>query len=88
MGATIMRVMVAGATGAIGTRLVPLLVAAGHSVTGLTRSAAKTETLARAGAAAVVVDALDAATLRKAALDARPEVIRSRNDRYRRRERS
>ena len=70
-----MRVMVAGATGAIGTRLVPLLVAAGHSVTGLTRSASKTETLARAGAAAVVVDALDAATLRKAALDARPEVI-------------
>ncbi|HYW83869.1 MAG TPA: NAD-dependent epimerase/dehydratase family protein, partial [Spirochaetia bacterium] len=31
--------MVAGAAGAIGTRLVPLLVAAGHTVTGLTRSA-------------------------------------------------
>ena len=70
-----MRVMVAGATGAIGTRLVPLLVAAGHTVTGLTRSISKTETLARAGAVAVVVDALDAARLRKVALDARPEVI-------------
>ena len=70
-----MRVMVAGATGAIGIRLVPLLVAAGHTVTGLTRSASKTEALIRAGAVAVAVDALDAAALRKAALDARPEVI-------------
>lgn len=70
-----MRVMVAGATGAIGTRLLPLLVAAGHTVTGLTRSASKTEALTRAGAAAVVVDALDPARLRKAALDSRPEVI-------------
>ena len=70
-----MRVMVAGATGAIGIRLVPLIVAAGHTVTGLTRSASKTEALIRAGATAVVVDALDAPTLRKAALDARPEVI-------------
>jgi len=69
-----MRVMVAGATGAIGTRLVPLLAAAGHTVTGLTRSASKTEALMRAGAVAVAVDALDAATLRKAALDVRPIV--------------
>jgi len=69
-----MRVMVAGAAGAIGTRLVPLLVAAGHTVTGLTRSASKTEALMRADAVAVAVDALDAATLRKAALDVRPIV--------------
>ena len=54
-----MRILVAGATGAIGRRLVPQLVAAGHAVTGLTRSPAKVEALSGAGAAATVVDALD-----------------------------
>ena len=38
-----MRVFVAGATGVIGVRLVPLLVAAGHEVVGMTRSAEKAE---------------------------------------------
>ena len=41
-----MRVFVAGATGAVGSRLLPLLVAAGHSVVGLTRSPAKAEAIA------------------------------------------
>jgi 2-alkyl-3-oxoalkanoate reductase len=40
-----MRVLVAGATGALGKRLVPLLVAAGHDVVGTTRAPGKTESL-------------------------------------------
>ncbi len=70
-----MKVVVAGATGAVGIRLVPLLVAAGHSVTGLTRSSAKVEPLQRAGAAARVVDAFDREAVRAVILEARPEVI-------------
>jgi nucleoside-diphosphate-sugar epimerase len=70
-----MRILVAGATGAVGSRLVPRLVAAGHSVTGLTRSAAKVRALSRAGAAAAVADALDFAAVREALLDFRPEVV-------------
>ena len=70
-----MRILVAGATGAIGRRLVPRLVAAGHAVTGLTRSSAKVEALSGSGAAATVVDALDFAAVRAALLDARPEVV-------------
>ncbi len=70
-----MRVLVAGATGAIGIRLIPRLVAAGHSVTGLTRSPSKAEPLRRAGASPVVVDALDPPALREAVLGARPEVV-------------
>ena len=70
-----MHVLIAGATGAVGTGLVPLLVAKGHTVVGLTRSAEKTEALKRSGAETVVVDALDAAGLRAAALAARPEVV-------------
>ena len=38
-----MRILVAGASGAVGIRLIPMLVAAGHEVTGLTRSPSKTE---------------------------------------------
>ncbi|HWX13430.1 MAG TPA: NAD-dependent epimerase/dehydratase family protein [Methylocella sp.] len=45
-----MRVLVAGATGALGRRLVPLLIAAGYSVAGLTRSPAKLSLLQRMGA--------------------------------------
>ncbi|MBV8443384.1 MAG: NAD(P)-dependent oxidoreductase [Hyphomicrobiales bacterium] len=70
-----MRVMVAGATGAVGVRLIPLLVSAGHEVTGLTRSPAKTGAIERAGARSAVADALDSAAVRAAVLDARPEVV-------------
>ncbi len=70
-----MRVLVAGASGAVGSRLIPMLTAAGHEVTGLTRSQPKTDELRRAGATPVVVDALDAAALREAVLSARPEVV-------------
>ena len=70
-----MRVFLAGATGAIGRRLLPLLLKAGHSVTGTTRSAEKAAGLRAAGADAAVVDALDPAAVALAAQRARPEAI-------------
>ena len=51
-----MRVFLAGATGAIGRRLVPLLLRAGHDVIGTTRSAEKARELERAGVAAALLD--------------------------------
>jgi 2-alkyl-3-oxoalkanoate reductase len=70
-----MRVLVAGASGAIGRPLVPRLVAAGHEVTGTTRSEASAEAIRAAGASAALVDALDAAALREAVERAAPEVV-------------
>jgi len=69
-----MRVLVAGATGAIGRPLVPLLSTAGHEVIGLTRSADKAEALRSAGAEAVVADALDPVGVERAVADAAPDV--------------
>ena len=63
-----MRILVAGASGAIELRLIPLLVTAGHRVTGLIRSPSKAEPLRRAGATAAVVDAPDPPELREAVL--------------------
>jgi 2-alkyl-3-oxoalkanoate reductase len=70
-----MRIYVAGATGAIGRRLVPALVAAGHQVTGMTRSPAKREFLESAGARAVVADALDQQAVRDSVVSSRPDVV-------------
>jgi nucleoside-diphosphate-sugar epimerase len=70
-----MRIFVAGGTGAIGRRLVPMLVKAGHQVTGTTRSAAKVPMLKAAGAEAVVIDALDPQAVARAIAAARPEVV-------------
>ena len=70
-----MRVFIAGATGAIGRPLVRRLLAAGHDVTGTTRTQARAAALRAAGAEAVVLDALDASALRNAVLAARPEVV-------------
>jgi nucleoside-diphosphate-sugar epimerase len=70
-----MRVFVAGASGAIGRRLVPSLVEAGHDVTGTTRAADKAESLRAAGADPVVCDALDADAVRDAVVGAKPEVV-------------
>jgi nucleoside-diphosphate-sugar epimerase len=69
------RVFVAGATGAIGQPLVRQLLAAGHEVTGMTRSEARAEKLRAAGAAAVVADALDGPAVREAMADVRPEAV-------------
>jgi nucleoside-diphosphate-sugar epimerase len=70
-----MRVFVAGATGAIGKQLVPRLVAAGHEVHGMTRSDSKGAMLSELGAVPVVADALDPDQVADAVGRARPEVI-------------
>jgi nucleoside-diphosphate-sugar epimerase len=70
-----MRVFVAGATGAIGKQLVPRLVAAGHEVHGMTRSAAKRAMLEELGASPVVANALDRGQVVEAIGRTRPEVI-------------
>ena len=61
-----MRIFVAGATGVIGSRVVPLLVAAGHDVTGVGRTPEKRALLERTGAHAVNVDLFDAVAVRGA----------------------
>jgi nucleoside-diphosphate-sugar epimerase len=68
-------VFLAGAAGAIGRRLVPLLRREGHRVSGTTRSSAKAEWLEEQGATAIVVDVFDAAGLREAVMDVRPDVV-------------
>jgi nucleoside-diphosphate-sugar epimerase len=70
-----MRVFVAGATGAIGKQLVPRLVAAGHEVHGMTRSESKVAMLSEMGAVPVVADALDPNQVADAVGRARPDVI-------------
>ena len=70
-----MRVFVAGATGTIGKYLLPSLIAAGHEVTGTTRSQARAGLLSQQGATPAVVDGLDREAVLKAVTAARPEVI-------------
>ncbi|HEY1639472.1 MAG TPA: NAD(P)-dependent oxidoreductase [Streptosporangiaceae bacterium] len=70
-----MRVFVAGATGVLGQRLVPQLVARGHQVTGTTTSPAKLNVLTRLGAEGVVMDGLDAMSVGEAVAAARPDAI-------------
>jgi nucleoside-diphosphate-sugar epimerase len=70
-----MRVFLAGATGAIGQRLLPQLVARGHQVTATTRSADKLDRLRSLGAEAVVVDGLDAVAVGEAVARAAPDAI-------------
>jgi nucleoside-diphosphate-sugar epimerase len=70
-----MRVFVAGAAGAVGTRLVPQLVARGHQVTASTRNAGKVGQLEAMGAEPVVVDGLDAARVGEVLAAAEPEVV-------------
>lgn len=61
-----MRVLVTGATGVVGRRVVPLLVAQGHGVTAIGRTPEKRATLARAGATAIPLDLFDASAMRRA----------------------
>jgi len=70
-----MRVFLAGASGAIGRRLVPLLVRAGHQVTGTTRSEQSGKELARAGVTPAVLDVFDAPAVADAVRAARPDAI-------------
>jgi 2-alkyl-3-oxoalkanoate reductase len=70
-----MNIFLAGATGAVGKRLVPLLVSSGHHVVATTRSSEKANSLRAAGTEAVVVDGLDRNALITAVRAARPDVI-------------
>jgi nucleoside-diphosphate-sugar epimerase len=70
-----MRIFIAGATGAIGKRLVPLLRANGHEVVGTTRSRAKAGDLRALSAEPVVLDILDADAVGRAVSEAEPDVV-------------
>jgi nucleoside-diphosphate-sugar epimerase len=69
------RVFVAGATGVLGRPLVRELAAAGHRVTGTTRSARRAESIRADGGEPAVCDALDAQQLHEAIAAAAPEVV-------------
>lgn len=70
-----MRILVAGATGAVGQRLLPMLIDDGHEVVALTRTPAKADGLRALGALPVVADALDREAVLGAVLGAEPEVV-------------
>ena len=70
-----MRVFLAGASGAIGRQLVPLLVADGHLVAGTTRSESKAAMLRELGAEPVVLDVYDAEALRDAVVAFGPDLV-------------
>jgi 2-alkyl-3-oxoalkanoate reductase len=70
-----MRVFVAGASGAIGTRLVPRLIDKGHEVIGTFRTPGNGERLRALGAEPVALDLLDPDAVRKAVLEAEPDAI-------------
>jgi nucleoside-diphosphate-sugar epimerase len=70
-----MKVLVAGATGALGQQLVPRLVANRHDVAGITRSASKQDALRALGARPIVADALDPDQVARAVAEAEPDVI-------------
>ena len=69
------RVLVAGATGAIGRRLTPLLARAGYEVFGTTRYESKAQSLLDAGVIPVVVNVFDAPALERAAISIRPRIV-------------
>jgi nucleoside-diphosphate-sugar epimerase len=66
---------VAGASGAIGSRLVPQLIERGHEVIGTSRSESKTNRLREQGALGIVLDVLDPEAVREAVLEAKPDAI-------------
>ena len=70
-----MRIFLAGASGVIGSRLVPLLVDAGHEVVGMTRSTAKVTDLRALGATPVVCDVFDAEELRREVVGFVPRLV-------------
>ena len=70
-----MRVLVAGASGAIGTRLVPQLIDRGHEVIGTSRSPGNAERVRALGAEPIVLDLLDPCAVRKAVLETEPDAV-------------
>jgi nucleoside-diphosphate-sugar epimerase len=70
-----MRIFLAGASGVIGVRLLPLLANSGHAVAGMTRSPGKASELEALGAEAVVCDVYDAQALRAAVVQFEPDAV-------------
>ncbi|HEX3298790.1 MAG TPA: NAD(P)-dependent oxidoreductase [Actinomycetota bacterium] len=70
-----MKVFIAGATGVIGSRMVPALVSKGHHVVGTTRTPAKAPALMELGATPVVLDAFDSVAVKDAVAAATPDVV-------------
>src|SRR5919201_1535608 len=70
-----MKIFLAGGSGAIGKRLIPMLVADGHDVVATTTSEPKLATLREAGAEAVVLDVLDRTAVMAAVMRAEPDVV-------------
>src|SRR4051794_32467997 len=70
-----MKVLVAGATGALGKQLVPRLVANRHDVAGITRSPSKQDAVRALGARPIVADALDPDQVARAVAETEPDVI-------------
>jgi nucleoside-diphosphate-sugar epimerase len=70
-----MHILIAGATGAAGRALIPVLIQNGHTVTGTTRSESKAGELRALGANAQIMDGLDAASVKAAVEATRPDVI-------------
>lgn len=70
-----MRIFFAGATGAVGRRLLPRLIADGHQVVAMVRSEGAIRDVEKSGAVAALADAMDAQAVRRAVLAAQPEVV-------------
>ena len=70
-----MKIFLAGASGVVGARLLPMLVEAGHEVVGTTRTAAKFGPLEKAGAQPVAMDGLDRDSVMHAVTEAKPDVV-------------
>ncbi|WP_433476715.1 NAD-dependent epimerase/dehydratase family protein [Spirillospora sp. CA-142024] len=70
-----MKILLAGATGVVGRRLIPLLVQAGHEVAGTTRRPERAGMLRELGAAPVVTDVFDGAAVRDAVAAERPDAV-------------
>lgn len=70
-----MRIFIAGASGVIGVRLIPLLLEAGHTVAGMTRTPQKADLLAALGAEPITCDVFDARALTGAVTTFAPDVV-------------
>src|SRR5690348_11386748 len=70
-----MKIFLAGASGVLGVRLIPLLVDGGHDVVGMTRTPANTKLLAALGATPVVCDVFDLDALTDAVMHAEPDLL-------------
>ena len=70
-----MKIFIAGATGAVGRRLIPALIQLGHQVIGMSRSKDKTKMIHDRGATPVIADAIDAEALNQALRETKPDVV-------------